>query len=238
MRVIRRRLAPDPLRHRRASGERFPAAMKSAQARGTGSINHVMSQLGVGIVDATVESSIENDSAADSCANRDINQTTLVFTRSPSGFAKSGSVRVVLHSDLDAEQPSQISHDVASLPAWKKINVTNFSSKGIDRTRAANADSANLHSRFLQDLSQQIGGAIQRPRISQFCAGWGLAARQHATVIVYDADSDLRSPDVNRSNHRPLQSKSEAALQPRYSVHSTTAPSYGLISIFHSLPLS
>src|ERR1700751_4398395 len=97
-----------PRRHRRAGGERFPAAAKPAGARGAAHIEDLMRDLGMRTVDTTVEMAVENDAAANTGTYRDVDEPGLLTARAPGGFAKRARVGIVLHSNGNVELTREI----------------------------------------------------------------------------------------------------------------------------------
>src|SRR5216683_6231394 len=105
MAIVRRRLSLHPPSHSRPGSERFPAAVKSAQAGWAGNINHVVPDFRMRVLDTAIKLSIQNDAATDPGSDGDVNQTSLVLACTPSRFSESRSVSVVFHGDFDPEQP-------------------------------------------------------------------------------------------------------------------------------------
>src|SRR6516225_5699863 len=77
----------EPCGHCRTGRQCFPAAAEAARALRTGSVNHVMTDLGMRFVRTTIKLVVQNDSTADTCAHGHVNQPRLPFARAPCGFA-------------------------------------------------------------------------------------------------------------------------------------------------------
>src|SRR5215472_9424153 len=77
----------EPRGHCRTRCQCFPAAAETARALRTGSVNHVMTDLGMRFVRTTIKLVVQNDSAADTRAHGHVNQPRLPFARAPCGFA-------------------------------------------------------------------------------------------------------------------------------------------------------
>src|SRR3954470_711989 len=103
MRIFRGSLSLHPIRHSRSGSQGFPAAVKSAKAGRSGSIDQVVPDFRMRVLDPAVELSIQNDAATNPRSDRDIDQTSFVLACAPSRFSESRCVGVVFHGDFDVE---------------------------------------------------------------------------------------------------------------------------------------
>src|SRR5713101_5169103 len=110
------RICVEPRGHRWSGRQRFPAASETTGTKRSGWVNNVMTNFGMGHSCATVKLSIEYDSAADTRADRDINQSRLTFSSAPACLPEGRSIRVVFQGHGHVENSRQIFHRVVPLP--------------------------------------------------------------------------------------------------------------------------
>jgi hypothetical protein len=166
----------------------------------------MVSYFRMGVINPTIELAIENNSTADSGANRDVDETALAFTRSPSSFPESGGVSIVLHCHGYLKFVREVRDWVAALPARKEVHVSNGSGEGINRPSAPDADPKDLSLGRFRRLSQHIHNAGEGMAKSASRIGGRLKLCQHVAAAINHADCDFCAADVHRSYHALLQS--------------------------------
>src|SRR5206468_236436 len=106
----------EPYGHGRPRRQRLPASPESAGASRPGRVNHLVTNLGMRPIRATVELSVENDSTADAGSNRDKHKSRLALPSSPVRFPQGAGVGIVLQGHLDAESLCQVTPRILLSP--------------------------------------------------------------------------------------------------------------------------
>src|SRR6202158_1204610 len=200
MQIGGRRMTFEPRHHRGTCGERFPAAAKAARTLPTRWIDHVMSNLGMGAVDAAIKLAIENDSSANAGADGHIDQSRPISTSAPAGFREGGSVAVVLQGNAQIETRGQIPHWTLAAPAGKKVHIAKLAAQSIHRPGGCNANAAEPDSgplrsraRHVCDQFDPVGVAVRIGR--RFHPG------KHLSAVIDYADRDFCSANIDRTAH-------------------------------------
>src|SRR6202049_2414873 len=200
MQIGSRRMTFEPRHHRRTCGERFPAAAEAARTLRARRIDHVMSNLGMGAVDAAIELAIENDSAANAGADGHIDQSGPISSGAPTGFRQRGSVAVVLQGDAQFEPPGQIPHWPLAAPAGKKVHIAKLAAQRIYRSSGSNANAAEPDSGPLRSLAQHVRDQFD-PVGAAVRIGPRFPPGKHLHAVIDSADRDFCSPDIDRTDH-------------------------------------
>src|SRR6202140_1612538 len=200
MQIRGRRMTFKPCHHSRTSGESFPAAAKAARTLRTRGIDHVMSNLGMGAVDATIKLAIENDSAAYPGADGHIDQSGPISSGAPTGFPQRGGVAIVLQGDAQIETRGQTPHWTLAAPAGKKVHVAKLAAQRIHRPGGSNANAAEPDSGPLRILAQHVRDQFDPVGVA-VRIGRPFHPGKHLPAVIDYADRDFCSPDIDRTDH-------------------------------------
>src|SRR5215469_988072 len=97
MLVARWTIAFHPRDHGRAAGQGFPATTKSAGTIRSRRINHLVSDLGVSMVDAAVKFAIKDEAATNACPNGYVNKPRFVSGCAPSTLSQRCRISIIFH---------------------------------------------------------------------------------------------------------------------------------------------
>ncbi len=187
-----------PSGHRWTSGESFPTSAKTAGAFWAGGgIDYVVAEFGMGIIDSAIEVAVENDTAANSSADRDVDETGFVFASAPSCFSEGGSVTVVFQGYLHLKELLQIRNNVFVLPAGEEIHISECSGEGVDGAGAADADTGDFRVGLLRYLAEEVSDAFEGVGIAACCVGGSGLLGEDTALVVDHADGDFGASDID-----------------------------------------
>src|SRR5579863_5189580 len=104
----------------------------------------MVADLWMGVIHATVDLPIENDTGSNSCPDRHVNQPALALAGTPARFAKSSSIGIVLDGHFYSQTLAQISDRILPVPMREEVDITNFTSQRIDRSCTSDPDTGDF----------------------------------------------------------------------------------------------
>src|SRR5579862_4838445 len=111
-----------PFRHGWTGGENLPAATLAAITRWPGSINNLMSNIGMEAIDAAIEFAVKNNPHADSSAYRHINEMAFPPSAAPACFRQRGGIGVIFHGYIDLEPLTKLLNQILGFPPRQELH--------------------------------------------------------------------------------------------------------------------
>jgi hypothetical protein len=190
----------EPGNHRGPGSQRLPASAETAGAFRAGRIDDVVADFRMSTVDSTIELSVENDAAANSCTDCHVDEACTIAACSPSGFGEGSSVAIVFERDLHAEDLRKISDGTLAAPAGKKIDVAELSAHRIHRTRRPDPNASNLRASSLRRLAQHVRDEFDAIGVT-IRVGGRFHPRKDLARIIHHANCDFGTADIDGSDH-------------------------------------
>ena len=159
-----------------------------------------MSNLRMRPLDTAIELSVENDAAANTCSDRDVDQPLAIASRPPTGFGKRGGVAVVFQRNPELEHLRQIFHRTFPTPSRQKIDIPEFAAHRIDRPGGSDSDTIQFCAGFLRGLAQHMCDQFERVGIT-IGIGRRFHARKHLAAVIDHAHRDFGSANIDGANH-------------------------------------
>src|SRR5579859_7880620 len=156
VRVTRRRMPINPRDHSGPSRQRLPASAESAGALRPRRIDHLVTDFGMRSIDPAIELAVDDNSAADPRAHRDVDQPLAILPCAPSRLRQGSGVRIILESHLYVEHRGQILDRTLPSPSGQKIDVAKFPAHGIHRPCRSDSNARNLRPGSLRRPAQHV----------------------------------------------------------------------------------
>ena len=159
-----------------------------------------MSNLRVRAVDAAIEFSVENHSAANAGTDGYVDQARSILACAPSGFGQGRGVAVIFKCDPNLENLPKIADWTLAAPSGHKIYVAKFSADGIDRTRRSDADAREFYTSLGCSLAEHARDCVDGIVIAIW-VGRRLHPGEDSAIVIDDANRDFRTTDINCTDH-------------------------------------
>src|ERR1700694_5703850 len=170
-------LTRQPLDHCWSARQYLPTAARSAKTRRAGRVYNMVSNLGMGLVDASIQPPVDDYAASYPGAYGHANQTAFPLRCSHQPFPQRDRVRVVFHRDRNAKHSRQVRNGVLALPPGKKFDHSDLPSAGINWPGTADTDASDFATCPPGCIPQHPGNAVQRIGVTSIRVSWTFHAR-------------------------------------------------------------
>src|SRR5258708_22435926 len=138
LRIIGRRIRIQPCHHRWSRSQRFPAAPEPARTERSSGIDDLVAKFGMSSIHTAIKVPVEDNPAANPGSNRDIDESRLVLSGTPTCLGESGGIGVRFHGYRHMAYARQVFHRILPAPSGQKINFAKLSGEWVYRTRGPN----------------------------------------------------------------------------------------------------
>src|SRR5258708_8723314 len=127
LRIIGRRIRIQPCHHRWSRSQRFPAAPEPARTERSSGIDDLVAKFGMSSIHTAIKVPVEDNPAANPGSNRDIDESRLVLSGTPTCLGESGGIGVAFQGYRHMEYARQVFPRILPSPPCKKTTLPKLS---------------------------------------------------------------------------------------------------------------